>query len=307
MEMNNFALIGAAGFIAPRHIKAIHETGNKLVAALDPHDSVGILDRWFPDAAYFREPERFDRYLEKCRRQGDGAVDYVSICSPNYLHDAHIRMALRVGADAICEKPLVLNPWNLDALRELESETGRKVWTILQLREHPTIINLKQQVEGSSKHHTVNLTYIAPRGNWYQYSWKGNFEKSGGIAANIGVHFFDMLHWIFGKRISVELSEASETTCAGRLQFENAEVDWLLSIDPKRSPHCSSETRNTALRTLLVDDEVIDFSTGFEGLHSTVYQKILEGNGFGIEDTRDSIETLHEIAMQHNRLEAAHE
>lgn len=292
--MKRFAITGVAGYIAPRHLQAIHDTGNTLVAALDPHDSVGILDRWFPEAAFFTEPERFDRYLEKCRRDPGNEIDYLSICAPNYLHDAHIRMALRSGADAICEKPLVLNPWNLNALAELEREAGKRVWTVLQLRLHPELVQLKKQIRQNPGHHDVQLTYIAPRGNWYQYSWKGNGEKSGGVIANIGVHFFDLLHWLFGKRSEIDLLENNECTCAGKLELENASIEWLLSIDPGRMPHSDPKSQ-IAHRKMCIDGNEVDFSSGFVDLHTAVYQGILNGEGFGIEDARPAIETIYEI------------
>lgn len=292
--MKRFTITGVAGYIAPRHLQAIHDTGNTLVAALDPHDSVGILDRWFPEAAFFTESERFDRYLEKCRRDPGNEIDYLSICAPNYLHDAHIRMALRSGADAICEKPLVLNPWNLNALAELEREAGKRVWTVLQLRLHPELVQLKKQIRQNSGHHDVQLTYIAPRGNWYQYSWKGNGEKSGGVIANIGVHFFDLLHWLFGKRSEIDLLENNEFTCAGKLELENASIDWLLSIDPARMPHSDTKSQ-IAHRKMCIDGNEVDFSSGFVDLHTAVYQGILNGEGFGIEDARPAIETIYEI------------
>lgn len=292
--MKRFAITGVAGYIAPRHLQAIHDTGNTLVAALDPHDSVGILDRWFPEAAFFTEPERFDRYLEKCRRDPGNEIDYLSICAPNYLHDAHIRMALRSGADAICEKPLVLNPWNLNALAELESESGKRVWTVLQLRLHTELVQLKNQIRQNPGHHDVQLTYIAPRGNWYQYSWKGNGEKSGGVIANIGVHFFDLLHWLFGKRSEIDLLENNEFTCVGKLELENASIDWLLSIDPARMPHSDTKSQ-IAHRKMCIDGNEVDFSSGFVDLHTAVYQGILNGEGFGIEDARPAIETIYEI------------
>ena len=292
--MKRFTITGVAGYIAPRHLQAIHDTGNTLVAALDPHDSVGILDRWFPEAAFFTESERFDRYLEKCRRDPGNEIDYLSICAPNYLHDAHIRTALRSGADAICEKPLVLNPWNLNALAELEREAGKRVWTVLQLRLHPELVQLKKQIRQNSGHHDVQLTYIAPRGNWYQYSWKGNGEKSGGVIANIGVHFFDLLHWLFGKRSEIDLLENNEFTCAGKLELENASIDWLLSIDPARMPHSDTKSQ-IAHRKMCIDGNEVDFSSGFVDLHTAVYQGILNGEGFGIEDARPAIETIYEI------------
>lgn len=295
--MKNFALIGAAGYIAPRHMKAIKETGNNLVCALDPYDGIGIMDSYFPDAEFFTEPERFDRHLDKLRRNGERRIDYVSICSPNYLHDAHIRMALRNGCHAICEKPLVLNPWNLDALQEIEQETGKKIYTILQLRLHPAIQDLKRQVEAgpAGKVYDVDLTYITSRGKWYFKSWKGNMEKAGGVATNIGVHFFDMLTWIFGpaKENVVHLSETDRA--AGFLQLENARVRWFLSINSNHLPEQSKKESKTTYRSITVNGEEIEFSGGFTDLHTVSYQNILEGKGFGMKDARPSIYIVHSI------------
>ncbi|MBG0783086.1 MAG: Gfo/Idh/MocA family oxidoreductase [Bacteroidales bacterium] len=304
--MKNFALIGAAGYIAPRHLKAIKETGNTLLAALDPFDSVGIMDSYFPDAAFFTEPERFDRHLDKMRRSGNGHIDYVSICSPNYLHDAHIRMALRNGAHAICEKPIVLNPWNVDALQEIEKETGQNIYTILQLRHHPAIIRLNEKVKSEkekepSKTYDVDLTYITSRGAWYHRSWKGNPEKSGGVATNIGVHFFDMLTWVFGpaKENVVHLSETDRS--AGFLQLENARVRWYLSIDRNdlAKVNTKQQTLNTkqqtTFRSITVNGEEIEFSGGFTDLHTVSYQNILEGKGYGLADARPSVYIVHSI------------
>lgn len=293
----NFALTGVGGYIAPRHLQAIHDTGNRLVAAVDPHDAVGILDRYFEDAAYFREFERFDRHAEKLRRKGDGErIRYVSICSPNYLHDAHIRFALRIGADAICEKPLVINPWNLDALAELERETGRHVYTVLQLRLHPSIIELKRRVEGApEKIHSIDLSYITSRGRWYAVSWKGDQEKSGGIAINIGVHFFDMLQWVFGavRELRVHLLDAKRA--AGTLRLERAIVRWFLSIDRGDLPESALSQGKSTFRSLTMGGQEIEFSDGFGDLHTAVYRDILSGRGFGIEDARPSIELVHAI------------
>ncbi len=294
----NFALTGISGYIAPRHLRAIKDTGNQLVAALDPHDSVGIIDSFFPDAKYFNEFERFDRHLEKLRRIGENArVHYVSICAPNYLHDAHIRLALRTGAHAICEKPLVLNPWNLDALSELEREYGRKVFTILQLRVHPVIVALKNRIaeEINNTRHEIDLTYVTPRGEWYHRSWKGDVSKSGGLATNIGVHFFDMLIWIFGGVRGFELHKSSDKRIAGELDLEHAHVRWFLSIDRNDlPPQCTIANKGT-FRSVLVDGEEIDFTEGFGDLHTEVYRRTLAGHGFGIDDTRASISLVHDI------------
>jgi UDP-N-acetyl-2-amino-2-deoxyglucuronate dehydrogenase len=296
--MKNFALIGAAGYIAPRHMKAIKDTGNNLAAALDKHDAVGIIDSYFPDADFFVEFERFDRYVDKLRRQGAGKrIDYVSIASPNYLHDAHIRFALRIGADAICEKPLVLNPWNLDALREMEQENGNRVNTILQLRMHPAITQLKADSQNAYQERKadINLTYIASRGHWYGISWKGDVSKSGGIATNIGVHFFDMLQWIFGKPQWNVVHLTQPTKAAGFLELERARVRWFLSLDRNDLPQTVAETGKTTFRSITVDGKEIEFSDGFTDLHTASYQQILEGKGFGLEDARRSIETVFEI------------
>jgi len=297
--MKKFALIGAAGYIAPRHMKAIKETGNILVAALDKSDSVGIIDSYFPEASFFTEFERFDRYIDKLRRKGEG-VDYISICSPNYLHDAHIRFALRNEANAICEKPLVLNPWNLDALKEIEQETGKKVYNILQLRVHPAIIDLKKKVEkeykGKSKKYKVDLTYITSRGKWYFVSWKGDISKSGGVATNIGIHFFDMLIWIFGevKHYEVHYSEPLKKM-AGYVELEKAEVRWFLSVDSKDLPEVAVKEGKRTYRSIAIDGNEVEFSGGFTDLHTVVYQEILTGKGFGIEDARPSIELVYRL------------
>lgn len=292
----NFALIGAAGYIAPRHLKAIRDTGNILVAALDPFDSVGILDSYFPDKQFFTEPERFDRHLDKLRRGKVGKVDYVSICSPNYLHDAHIRMALRNGAHAICEKPLVLNPWNVDALAEIEAETEQKIFTILQLRHHPAILGIKKQVENQpSKMYNINLDYITSRGSWYYRSWKGNLEKSGGIVTNIGIHFFDMLIWIFGPVIENKVRQVENDRASGTLLLEKGSVNWFLSINPETLPNEVKQQNKSFYRSLTIDDQEIDFSDGFTDLHTVAYTQILQGKGFGLEDARASIELVHKI------------
>lgn len=289
----NYALIGAAGFVAPRHLKAIKEIGGNLKAILDPNDSVGIIDSYYPDASFFKEFERFDRHLEKLRREGEeDKIHYVSICSPNYLHDAHIRCALRADAHAICEKPLVLNPWNADALHGLEEETGKKVNNILQLRLHPSIIELKKKFDAmpKDKKHDVVLTYITPRGKWYHYSWKGNINKSGGIATNIGIHFFDMLIWFFGESQSSTLHLYSPDKAGGLLELENARVKWYLSLDRNDLP-----AGNGTYRSITIDNEEMEFSEGFTNLHTISYQEINAGRGFGIAEARPSIEVVYEI------------
>lgn len=295
---HNFALIGAAGYIAPRHLRAIKDNGQNLVAAVDTNDSVGIIDNYFPDASFFIEFERFDRHCEKLRRESDQArVHYVTICSPNYLHDAHIRFALRADANAICEKPMVLNPWNAEALRVLQNETGRKVNTILQLRLHPSIIEFRDRVKSmkKGKKHKVVLTYITPRGMWYTYSWKGDVKKSGGIATNIGIHFFDMLIWMFGKVQKNVLHVSRPDKSAGRLELENADVLWFLSIDRYDLPKPHIEYPPKPFRTISVDNENIEFSEGFTDLHNLSYKEILNDNGFGINETLPSIEAVYNI------------
>ncbi len=294
--MKNFALIGAGGYIAPRHMKAIKDTGNVLVAALDKHDSVGILDSYFPDADFFTEFERFDRHLEKQKRLGR-KIDFISICSPNYLHDAHIRFGLRIGADVICEKPIVLNPWNIDALLEIEKETGRNIYTILQLRLHPAIAALKEKIEKepSGKKYKISLRYITSRGHWYHTSWKGDIQKSGGIATNIGVHFFDMLLWIFGNVTSSTVSEHSDQTASGHLELEKASVDWMLSIDANKLPPEAAGAGKRTFRALTIDGEGFEFSDGFTELHTKSYEEILKGNGFRISETIESIKLVHQI------------
>lgn len=296
--MSNFALIGAAGYIAPRHMQAIKATGNVLVAALDPNDSVGIIDSHFPDADFFTEPERFDRHLDRLRRANSGKqVDYVSICSPNYLHDAHMRLALRSGADAICEKPIVLNPWNLARLAEIEQETGRKISTILQLRLHPAIVALRDKARSSvsQKKCEVDLTYVTSRGKWYLYSWKGDVKKSGGIATNIGVHFFDMLHFVFGKLQSSVVHHMSDTKAAGFLEYDGARVRWFLSVDNADVPAPQREAGQRTFRSIRVDGSEVEFSEGFTDLHVRSYQEILAGRGFGLEENRTAIETVAAI------------
>ena len=290
--IKRFALIGAAGYIAPRHMMAIKETNNDLVSILDPNDSVGIIDKYFPNASYFSEYERFDRHIDRLRRTDKG-IDYISIASPNYLHDAHIRFALRSGSHAICEKPLVLNPYGLHSLKELEAETGKKVYTILQLRLHPSIIKLKKEIEKSSltEKHKISLNYITPRGSWYQYSWKGNHDKSGGIATNIGIHFFDMLLWIFGDVKNSYVEYHSDTKAKGHLELNNASVDWNLSIDDRDLPH----KQRKPFRSIMVNQKEVEFSEGFTNLHTKSYEQILSGKGYGIEDAIPSLELVHQI------------
>jgi len=295
--MKNFALMGAAGYIAPRHLKAIKDTNNTLLAALDKFDSVGIMDSYFPNADFFVEFERFDRHLEKLKRQKNISLDYVSICTPNYLHDSHIRMALRREADAICEKPLVLNPWNLDALAAIENECENKIHTILQLRLHPSIIALKQKIasENSNTKYDVDLTYITSRGNWYDISWKGDESKSGGIATNIGVHFYDMLGWIFGDVQENVVHVREKNKSAGYLEFEKARVRWFLSIDENSLPKAIQEKGQRTYRSINIDGAELEFSAGFTELHTKSYEEILVGKGFGLEACRKSIEIVHEI------------
>ncbi|HEV2984248.1 MAG TPA: Gfo/Idh/MocA family oxidoreductase [Vicinamibacterales bacterium] len=294
----NFALTGAAGYIAPRHLQAIRDTGNRLVAAVDPHDAVGVLDRFGFDVRFFTEIERFDRHLEKLRRgPSEDRVHYVSICSPNYLHDAHIRLALRGGAHAICEKPLVINPWNLDALRELEEETGGRVNTVLQLRLHPDLIALRRhlQQQGGADRHEVSLTYVTARGRWYDVSWKGSEERSGGIVTNIGIHLFDLLLWLFGPvvRCDVHLREARRM--AGFIELERARVRWFLSTDRLDLPFVQSPGGKTTFRSITVDGREVEFSDGFTDLHTRVYEEALAGRGFGIEDSRPAVELSYRI------------
>jgi UDP-N-acetyl-2-amino-2-deoxyglucuronate dehydrogenase len=296
--MNNFALIGAAGYIAPRHLKAIKDTGNELVAAMDPNDSVGIIDSYFPNADFFVEFERFDRHVEKLRRfNSDRAIKYVSICSPNHLHDAHIRFALRSGAHAICEKPIVLNPWNIRALKEVEADTNQKVYTILQLRLHPAILALKKQVEEAppEKIFDVDLLYITARGKWYQYSWKGDNKKSGGIATNIGVHFYDMLHFIFGDVKQNIVHHQDDQKTAGYLEYERARVRWFLSVDANDLPQAALKNGVRTHRSLTIDGTEIEFSDGFADLHTRVYEDILKGGGFGLEENLVAIQTVSDI------------
>jgi len=296
--VKNFAIIGTAGFVAERHLRAIHTTGNRLLAAVDPHDAAGILDRYFPDARFFTEIERFDRFLEKLRRgPREERVHMVSICSPNYLHDAHIRMSLRVQADAVCEKPLVINPWNLDMLETLEKESGRRVYTVLQLRHHEEIRKLhrtlKERPAGPVAE--VELTYVTARGPWYDISWKGSEEKSGGVAMNIGIHFFDLLLWLFGpvRDHAVHLRERRKM--AGCVELERARVRWFLSVDRSDLPAASRDSGRTAFRSLTLDGREVEFSEGFTDLHTRVYEAALQGEGFGIRDARPSIELVYAI------------
>jgi len=295
----NFALIGAAGYIAPRHMKAIKETGNHLVAAMDKCDSVGIIDSYFPEADFFVEFERFDRHIDKLKRKGE-KIDYVSVCSPNYLHDAHSRWGLRSGADVICEKPLVLNPWNIDGLKEIEKETGKKVYNILQLRLHPSIVALKERVEKEIKEnpdkiYDIDLTYITSRGHWYFVSWKGDESKSGGIATNIGIHFYDMLSWIFGEVEENIVHLKTQYANAGFLKLKHANVRWFLSVIYDYIPDNIKEKGQRTYRSITVNKEEIEFSGGFTDLHTRSYEEILKGNGFGLKEAKNSIEVVSAI------------
>lgn len=296
-EPRNFAVTGIAGFVAPRHLKAIKDTGNRLVAAVDPHDAVGVLDRYSFGARFFTEIERFDRHLEKLRRGPDSErVHYVSICSPNYLHDAHIRLALRVGAHVICEKPLVINPWNLDALQELEHETGYRVNTVLQLRLHPSLIALRDRLRAAgSAQHDVCLTYVTARGAWYDVSWKGSEERSGGLITNIGIHFFDLLLWLFGPAVDAQVHLRDPKRMGGYIELERARVSWFLSTDIQDLPFSAEPGVRTTFRSITVDGQEIEFSEGFTDLHTRVYEQALAGNGFGIDDARPSITLTSEI------------
>ena len=295
--MKNFALIGAGGYIAPRHMKAIKDTNNKLIVAFDINDSVGIIDSYFPAAHFFTEFERFDRHIEKLKYENNVLLDYVSICSPNYLHDAHIRFALRSGADAICEKPLVLNPWNVEKLEKIESSTGKKIYNVLQLRLHPSIIDLKQKIKSLNKKekHEVDLTYITSRGNWYFSSWKGDISKSGGIATNIGIHFFDMLIWVFGKVQKSEVYARESDYTSGFIEFESARVRWFLSINSKFLPKDILIKGQMTYRSILIDGEELEFSDGFMNLHTTLYNEIIDGRGFGLNEIYDAVDLAHQI------------
>lgn len=288
--MTSFALIGASGYIAPRHMRAIKDTGGALRVAFDPNDSVGVIDSFFPQAHFFTEFERFDRHVDKMRRRNE-RIDYVSVCSPNYLHDAHIRFGLRSGSDVICEKPLVLNPWNIEGLYEIERESGRKINTILQLRLHPAIIALREKVQASNKIHSVDLTYITSRGRWYHASWKGDVAKSGGVATNIGVHFFDMLSFVFGPLQAQTANLRDDNRAGGVLQYEKANVRWFLSVDSDDLPD-DVKGKQTTYRSITVDGEEVEFSGGFTDLHTLSYQEILAGRGYGLEDVRASIEVV---------------
>lgn len=294
--MKKFALTGTAGYIAPRHLKAIKETGNLLVASFDPHDSVGVLDQFFPHADYFNEYERFERHLVKLSQHNDSKIDYLSICSPNYLHDSQIRLGLNLGANVICEKPIVLYPQNLDSLEELERKSGKKVFTVMQLRYHPSITELKEKLKTSiNKKHEVELTYIASRGNWYHYSWKGEDEKSGGIATNIGIHLFDLLIWLFGDVQKSEVYLSDNKKMSGAFELKDANVKWFLSIDENDLPTEMKSRKKTTYRSIKIDGNEIEFSEGFTELHTKVYQEIISGSGLGISDARPSIETVYNI------------
>ena len=295
--MKRFGLIGAAGYIAPRHMKAIKDTGNSLQVAVDPNDSVGIIDSYFPKASFFTEIERFDRHVDKLRRGGNG-LDYISICSPNYLHDSHIRLALRNEADAICEKPMVLNPENLEYLQILEQESGKKINNILQLRLHDSIKSLKKNIK-KDKTYDIDLTYLTSRGLWYHYSWKGDKGKSGGLPTNIGIHFFDMLTWIFGGVISNEVHVAKNDIWSGMLRLENANVKWLLSCNSMYLPSEIKKAGKTTYRSLKIDNKEFEFSTGFTELHTKSYEQILKGNGFGVEEVKTAVKLVHK--MKYNK------
>lgn len=293
----NFAMTGAAGFVAPRHLKAIKDTGHHLVAAADPHDAVGVLDRFGFDTRFFTEIERFDRHLEKLRRgPADDRVHVVSICTPNYLHDAHIRLALRVGAQAICEKPIVINPWNLDALQELEAETGSRVWTVLQLRLHPALVDLKRRLEAENRDdHEVELTYVTARGRWYDVSWKGSPERSGGIVCNIGIHFFDLLSWLFGAVVRSDVHLRDARRAAGLLQLQRARVKWFLSCEAADLPFRAEPGVRTTFRSITIGGQEVEFTEGFTDLHTRVYEEVLAGRGFGIDVARPAIELAYQI------------
>ena len=296
--MKNFALIGAGGYIAPRHMLAVRDTGNRIAAALDSNDSVGIIDSYFPDAHFFTEFERFDRHIDKLKRQGsEERIDYFAICSPNYLHDSHMRFALRSDADAICEKPLVLNPWNIDGLADVERDTGRKINTILQLRLHPAIIALRDRVAArpQDRKYEVDLTYVTSRGRWYFQSWKGDERKSGGIATNIGVHFFDMLHFLFGALQENRVHLSTPAKAGGYLEYANARVRWFLSLDVNDVPELERNAGQRTFRSITIDGEEIEFSGGFTDLHTRSYGEILEGRGFGLEENRCAIEAVSAI------------
>ena len=294
----NFALTGVGGYIASRHLKAIYDTGNKVIAAIDPKDSVGLLDSYDFNIRFFTEFERFDRHLEKLRRgPKEEQVHILSVCSPNYLHDAHCRLALRVGAEVICEKPLVINPWNLDALQELEAEFGKRIYTVLQLRAHPKLLELRQRLrqEPGDRQHEVELTYITARGIWYRISWKGDVEKSGGVATNIGIHFFDLLMWLFGESGEIRVYHSDPQRMSGYLELERAKVKWFLSTDYHDLPYAVEPGVRSTYRLITIDGEEIEFSDGFTDLHTRVYGETLAGRGFGIDDARPSISLVSEI------------
>ena len=295
--IQNFAITGVAGFVAPRHLNAIRDTGHRLVAAVDPHDAVGLLDRYSFGVRFFTEIERFDRHLEKLRRTSEEErVHYVSICSPNYLHDAHIRLALRAGAHAICEKPIVINPWNLDPLQDLERESGRRINTVLQLRLHPSVVAFRESLPSESgRRHQVALTYITARGRWYDVSWKGSDERSGGIVTNIGIHFFDLLLWLFGRVQRSDVHQREAARAAGSLALERADVRWFLSTDASDLPFAPAPGARATFRAMMVDGAQLEFSDGFGDLHTRVYQEVLAGRGCGIDDARPSIELTHQI------------
>jgi UDP-N-acetyl-2-amino-2-deoxyglucuronate dehydrogenase len=300
MTPKNFAITGVAGFVAARHLKAIHDTGNRLVAAVDPHDAVGILDRYAFDVRFFTEFERFDRHLEKLKRgPEEERVHYLSVCSPNYLHDAHMRVALRVGADALCEKPLVINPWNLDGLQELEHETGRRIYTVLQLRLHPALVAFRDQLRAQPpRRHRVQLSYLTARGRWYDVSWKGVEERSGGIVTNIGIHFFDLLVWLFGEVQATAVHLREQKRAAGTMTLKNADVEWYLSAEASDLPFTPQPGSQTTFRAITVDGQQLEFSEGFTDLHSRVYQEVLAGRGFGIAEARPSIELSYRIRQE---------
>jgi len=295
-NIKNFALIGVGGYIAPRHLRAIKDTGNNLLASLDPNDSVGLIDSFFPESPFFVEFERFDRHIDKQKRNGI-PLDFASICSPNYLHDSHIRFALRAGANAICEKPLVLNPWNVEALSDIEKESGNRIYNILQLRLHPSIIELKKKIEAGPKDkmYDIELSYITSRGQWYYISWKGDVQKSGGIATNIGVHFFDMLIWIFGDVKQNIVHKMEPNKASGYLDLEHARVKWYLSLDYNDIPEDVKENGQRTFRSITIDGEEMEFSGGFTDLHTASYKHILEGKGFGISDSKPAIDTVYTI------------
>ncbi len=298
MSVKNFALLGAGGYIAPRHLKAIRDTGNQLIAAVDPFDSVGILDRYFHNVKFFTEIERFDRHLEKLRRDHpERKADYLSICTPNYLHDAHCRLALRLGANAICEKPLVVNPWNLEQLEALESESPGKIYTVLQLRVHPALLKIKKALEEnkSAFQHQVMITYITARGPWYNVSWKGSEEKSGGVATNIGIHLFDMVQWLFGEFGDVKVHLKEKDRMSGFVDLERARVNWFLSVNEDDLPVPIKPGDPLTYRSITIDGEEVEFSSGFTDLHTRVYEKTLQGEGFGIEDAKASIDLTYQI------------